>query len=177
MTLTVLSENTPNPVDIGLKAEHGLSIHISLNDYSILYDFGPRGTLVPNSEKLGIRLQDVNLAVLSHGHYDHAGDLDTFLRLNKKVTVIIDSVSDVRDKYNRLLGYIKLQDGSVFNEMLIETGHGYADLRFDHTDFDKYAEIMDQATKYNTGLWQQVKKEQLPNWLKRERPGLLRDRK
>jgi 7,8-dihydropterin-6-yl-methyl-4-(beta-D-ribofuranosyl)aminobenzene 5'-phosphate synthase len=87
MTFTILSENTPNPADIGLMAEHGLSIHISLNEYSILFDFGPRGTLVTNSDKLGIRLQDVKMAVLSHGHYDHAGDLDVFLRLNKKATV------------------------------------------------------------------------------------------
>ena len=37
-----------------------------------------------------------------------------------------------RGKYGRLLAYIYLPDGRLFNALLIETGHGYADPRFRH---------------------------------------------
>ncbi len=87
MTLTILSENSPHPKNPGLKAEHGLAVHVALDGYSILYDFGPEGTLLPNSKILGINLETVNLGILSHGHYDHAGDLEAFLQLNGEAMV------------------------------------------------------------------------------------------
>ena len=87
MTLTILSENSSNPENPGLKAEHGLAVHVALDGYSILYDFGPKGTLLPNSEKLGISLETVSMGILSHGHYDHAGDLEAFLQVNDKARV------------------------------------------------------------------------------------------
>lgn len=87
MTLTVLSENSANPQYPDLKVEHGLAVHVELNQYNILYDFGPRGTLIPNSRILGVRLEEVNEAVLSHGHYDHGGDLESFLDINKRAVV------------------------------------------------------------------------------------------
>ena len=35
-------------------------------------------------------LADVDIAVLSHGHYDHGGGLATFLELNKNAPVYIN---------------------------------------------------------------------------------------
>lgn len=87
MTLTILSENTANPQYPDLKVEHGLAIHVEMEGYRFLYDFGPKGTLVPNSRILGIKLEDVDEAVLSHGHYDHGGDLESFLEINKTAPV------------------------------------------------------------------------------------------
>lgn len=87
MTLTILSENSPHPEDPELKAEHGLAVHISIAGKSILYDFGPQGTLIQNSLKLGVDLKAVESAVLSHGHYDHSGDMEVFLRTNSKAVV------------------------------------------------------------------------------------------
>lgn len=87
MTITVLSEDSPNPKDSELKSGHGLAVHISIKDTKILYDFGPGGTLLPNSKKLGINLEDVDTAVLSHGHYDHSGDIEAFLKVNSKAVI------------------------------------------------------------------------------------------
>lgn len=103
-----------------------------------------------------------------------ASDYTARLTLNKQVTILIDTVSDVRDKYGRLLCYVQLNDGAILNEKIIESGHGYADLRFTHSKFDKYVQTQENAIKSGVGLWKTVKRDQLPGWLKREKPLLLR---
>ncbi len=97
------------------------------------------------------------------------------LALDKDVTVIIDTISDIRDRYGRMLAYLKLADGRVVNEELVRRGFGYADLRFAHSDYDKYAAGQDEAVAGKIGLWKEVKKEQLPKWLQREHPGILKN--
>ena len=98
----------------------------------------------------------------------------TKLALNKKVTVILDRKSRTRDRYNRLLAHLELKNGKILNEELIRNGFGYADLRFANDRFDKYVKLQDGAMKEKRGLWKEVKREQLPKWLQRERPDLLR---
>jgi len=92
----------------------------------------------------------------------------------KTVTVLLDAVSNERDRYGRLLAYVVLPDGKTLNEELIRQGYGYADLRFNHSRFDLFAALMDVAIEQKTGLWQQVTRNQLPQWLARSRPALLR---
>ena len=70
--------------------EHGLSLHIRLdNGRQILFDMGQRRLFADNAERLGINLADVDLAIVSHGHYDHGGGLRTFLGLNSKAKVYV----------------------------------------------------------------------------------------
>ncbi len=95
------------------------------------------------------------------------------IALGKNVTVIIDTVSDARDKYNRLLAYLKLENGEVINRLLIENGFGYADLRFQHSRLPEYAALQLQTVKRKVGLWKNVKTDQLPGWLNREAPDIL----
>ena len=93
----------------------------------------------------------------------------TQFALDKEATVIIDTVADVRDKYNRLLAYLQFDDGLVLNEEIVRNGFGYADLRFAHSDYEKYVELQDEAKQAGRGLWQDVNTEQLPSWLKRRK--------
>ena len=102
-----------------------------------------------------------------------ATEAATALAFEKEVVVLIDDIADVRDRYGRLLAYIVLPDGRVLNEELINNGFGYADLRFDHSDYDKYTALQKEAIVAKRGLWEKVTAEQLPRWLQRERPGLL----
>ena len=90
----------------------------------------------------------------------------------KDVTVIIDTVSDVRDRYNRLLGYIEIE-GRVFNEDLVRLGYGYADLRFKHSQLNRYASMQEKAVEQEVGLWKNAKQNDLPAWLQREQPDIL----
>lgn len=78
--ITVLLENTSVREDI--LCRHGLSIHVRTPEHSILLDMGPDEAFARNAEVLGIDLEKVDLAVLSHGHYDHGGGLTTFFRRN-----------------------------------------------------------------------------------------------
>ena len=87
MTVTVLTENRPcRPA----RSAHGLSLHIQTVGRSILFDFGPDGDLLrENAEALGVDLARVDLAVLSHGHDDHSGGLEAFLRANDHAPVYL----------------------------------------------------------------------------------------
>lgn len=92
----------------------------------------------------------------------------------RRVTVLLDTVSAERDRYGRLLAYVVLSDGRVLNELLVRQGFGYADLRFEHTRFDAFVRLMEDAIADKAGLWEEVSREQLPQWLRRARPELLR---
>lgn len=55
--------------------EHGLSLYIEYNDQKILFDTGQSDLYYKNAKEMDIDLSDINLAVLSHGHYDHGNGL------------------------------------------------------------------------------------------------------
>jgi micrococcal nuclease len=103
-----------------------------------------------------------------------ATDFTTRAVLGKQVTVLIDTASDERDRYGRLLAYVQLPDGTILNEQLIQNGFGYAYLQFPHSRFDDYQRLMDQAIQTQSGLWKNVKRDQLPKWLQQRRADLLR---
>jgi 7,8-dihydropterin-6-yl-methyl-4-(beta-D-ribofuranosyl)aminobenzene 5'-phosphate synthase len=50
----------------------------------ILFDTGKSGSFLKNAHLLGINLALVDLAILSHGHFDHGGGLMSFLEINQK---------------------------------------------------------------------------------------------
>ena len=94
--------------------------------------------------------------------------------LFRSVTVLLDSAADQRDKYGRLLAYIRLPDGTILNERIIAEGYGYAYLMFDHSHFDAYLELQNQAMTAKAGLWKNAARKDLPEWLQKRRPDLLR---
>lgn len=80
MKITVLSENTTaRPL---YRPEFGLSLHIQCGSRSILFDAGCTGNFARNAEALGVNIAQVDTAVLSHGHFDHANGFAEFLKLN-----------------------------------------------------------------------------------------------
>lgn len=73
-----------------------------------------------------------------------------------------------RDKYGRVLAYVfDEQTGDLFNAALIETGHGYADRRFDHPRMADFVRLEEQARLAKRGLWQHITKEGMPHWRRR----------
>ena len=95
------------------------------------------------------------------------------LALNKNIAVLLDNISHTRDKYNRLLDYIKLGDDRILNEVLVTEGFAYTDLRFEHSFYEQYSQLEAIARKNKKGLWKEVKRAQLPTWLRRMKPKLL----
>jgi len=67
-----------------IHGEWGLSIYIEYLEKKILLDTGASDLFVSNAEKLGIRLKDIDMAVLSHAHYDHANGMEAFFKNNEK---------------------------------------------------------------------------------------------
>lgn len=88
--------------------------------------------------------------------------------LGKPVTVYLDETR-TRDKYDRLLAYIKLPDGGFLNEVLLSEGFAYADLRFKHDFYNKYKQLEGVARTNKKGLWRNVTPEQMPKWLQEEK--------
>ncbi len=127
-----------------------------------------------------IRLLGVDTPETKHPKYGlmyygpEATDFTTQLALGKPVTLRLDIVGDIRDRYGRLLAYVTLPDGTILNEELIAQGYGYAYLSFPHSEFDTYKMLMEQAIEQKKGLWENVKRDQLPKWLRQKRPDLLR---
>lgn len=87
MRISVLIENTASRP--AFLAEHGLSLLIETGGQRILFDMGQSGSFAENARRLGFDLDCVDLAVLSHGHYDHGGGLGTFLELNGHAPVYV----------------------------------------------------------------------------------------
>ena len=79
--VTTLVENTVAQGSRSLLAEHGLSLYIEAGDRKILFDTGQNLALSNNARVLGIPLDKIDAAVLSHGHYDHTGGLQKLARL------------------------------------------------------------------------------------------------
>lgn len=95
------------------------------------------------------------------------------LALGQSVVVYLDAPNPTRGNYGRLLTYVQLPDGRFLNEALLSEGCAYADLRFRHSFFNKYQQLEASARSGQKGLWQNVTREQLPEWLQRMRPKLL----
>ncbi len=96
------------------------------------------------------------------------------LALGRQVRVYLDTVNNTRGKYGRLLAYVQLPGGEFLNEVLVAEGFVYADLRFRHSIYNRYKQLESGARTSEKGLWQAVGREQLPEWLRRKRPSLLR---
>lgn len=90
MRIVTLLENNISPraaITAGnsadnLESAHGLSLYLETADHRILFDMGPGDEFAHNARNLGIDLAAVDLAAISHGHYDHGRGLATFLSLN-----------------------------------------------------------------------------------------------
>ena len=87
MKITALVENTLG--NRGVQVEHGLSLYIETQGKKILFDMGQTAAFAENAEKLGIDLAAVDVAVLSHGHYDYGGGLEVFRKINKTAPVYL----------------------------------------------------------------------------------------
>jgi 7,8-dihydropterin-6-yl-methyl-4-(beta-D-ribofuranosyl)aminobenzene 5'-phosphate synthase len=118
MKIITLLEN--GSCDSMLGSAHGLSLYIETSKHKILFDMGPDEQFLSNAEKLGVDLKAVDLAILSHGHYDHGGGLKAFCQLNDTAKICLRKGS--------FGDYVALEeDGSLRYIGLDPTLQAYAD--------------------------------------------------
>ena len=80
MKLMVLVDNNSFIGDY-LLAEPGLSFYIEEGREKILFDLGYSGIFLENAQRLKIDLGQCTTLVISHGHIDHTGGLDQFIKM------------------------------------------------------------------------------------------------
>lgn len=119
MKIVVLVENEKcRDVKSSVKSAHGLSLYIEFKSKKILLDLGPNKLFAKNAEKLGVDISSVDYLIISHGHYDHGGGLEEFLRINKRAKIYLHR-NAVNLFYTKLLGFIPFYIGlkrSVINK-------------------------------------------------------------
>ncbi len=125
MKIICLMENTAQADNI--LSEHGFSLYVETENHKLLIDAGQTANFAENAMTLGVDLSKVDMAMLSHGHYDHSGGLMKFAKNNKKVPIYMQSnaggeyyhTNDTLEKYigidKELLGLsqVRLLDGNV----------------------------------------------------------------
>ena len=108
MRIKILADNNTRDA---LQAEWGLSLLIEYKGCLILLDAGTTGIFADNAKQLGIPLDQIELAVLSHAHYDHSDGFKRFFQENKNAKCYIRSCCR-EDCYDRKKDkYIGIKEG------------------------------------------------------------------
>ncbi len=86
MKIKVLVENTESGE---ICAEHGLCFYVEYRNKRYLIDSGASGLFAANADKMGVKLDSIDAAFLSHAHYDHSGGYSEFFRRNNHAKVYL----------------------------------------------------------------------------------------
>lgn len=87
MNVRVLVEDTSSSIEY--PSEHGLSLYVETQKHRLLFDFGQSGLFLENAGKMGVDVGGVDIAILSHGHYDHGGGIAAFFERNTRADVLV----------------------------------------------------------------------------------------
>lgn len=79
MKLSVLVDNN-TIIDQYYKGEPGLSFHIKDGGKNILFDVGYSNIFIENAIQMKLNLNMIDYLILSHGHLDHTGGLDSLIK-------------------------------------------------------------------------------------------------
>lgn len=89
VAITILYDNNQSEEAlIGIRGKWGFSCVLFGLDDTILFDTGADdGLMLRNMKEAGIDPLEIDVVVLSHGHWDHIGGLENLLRANPDVTI------------------------------------------------------------------------------------------
>lgn len=111
MRIVNLIENTEGRQ--GCLYEHGLSFYVETARHKLLVDTGATDAFLENAAKLGIDLRQIDMVILSHGHYDHAGGILGFARQNPDARILMQRSAgeEYYHKNDVLTKYIGIDSG------------------------------------------------------------------
>lgn len=89
---------------------------------------------------------------------------------NNKVRLQADSQNTNRDRYNRLLRYVYLADGTLIEAKIISEGYGFAYTLFPYQRIEEFKALEANAKKNAKGLWSACQVITEPNGLKQTNP-------
>lgn len=130
MRVVVLVENTSYE---NYKGEHGLSLYIEHNGMKYLLDTGSSDLFAQNAMNMGIDLSLIDVAFLSHAHYDHSSGFEKFFEMNSQAKVYLQKTAKIK-QYFKIVGplkkYIGIPDGLLDRyESRFEYISGYEEIR------------------------------------------------
>lgn len=127
MKVSVLVENTKQ--SLKFQEEHGLSLCLETKEHCILFDMGQSDAFMHNAQMLGVDLQKVDIAILSHGHYDHGGGLEAFLKINTHAKIYLSKYAfDAHYSQERYIGLkesLKNNERFIFVDDILEIDTGF----------------------------------------------------
>lgn len=88
MIIKMLIENTKKSCELYM--EHGLSMYIETKNHKILFDTGQTTAFAMNADYMDVKLDEVDMAILSHGHYDHSGGWECFFEQNTQANLYVN---------------------------------------------------------------------------------------
>jgi micrococcal nuclease len=78
--------------------------------------------------------------------------LKSYLK-NQTIRLESDPINQNRDRYDRLLRYVYMKDGTLVNKKIISDGYGFAYLSFPFTKAEEFANAQKDARMNNRGVW------------------------
>ncbi len=123
--ITVIVDNNAKEPYFG---EHGLAILVEHDEKKILLDTGQGNALFHNAEQLDISLSNLDALVLSHGHYDHGGNLAEIFSLNPSIEFFAHPDINIKrysSKYMKQPKYIGLSSENIEAVNMIGSEHDH----------------------------------------------------
>ena len=180
MKVSVLAENSVSKKHFkDVKPEHGLSLFIEFEDKKILFDLGQSDLFIRNAEKMGIDLSQVDYLIISHGHFDHGGGLEHFLKRNKKAKIYLHKKA-INRFYTKILGLVPYYVGldqkilSQYSDRIIYV-FSNSQIEDNLVLLEGFPDIFPQS-EANKKLFEKIDKKLIPDKFKHEIALLLFDK-
>jgi len=71
----------------------------------------------------------------------------------KQVRLVGDPTDSDRDKYHRLLRYAYLENGTLYNQYMVENGYAFAYIIFPNIKLEQFKEWEAEAKQKRLGIW------------------------
>lgn len=104
MLLKTLVENTS--ISSSFQHKHGICFYIEVENHKILFDLGPNDLFIENAKKMNVDLKQIDTVIISHGHVDYAGALQSFLKINHQAKIYVRE-NAFEEHFNKFLGIQK----------------------------------------------------------------------
>jgi len=130
-------------------------------------------TIVIKASALGadehVRLRGIDAPEVAHmgqpaAHFGDQAKRYLTSRLDGKSVILKFDSNEIRDRYGRMLAFVYLGDSDCINYDLVRDGMAYVDHRFKNYMQYSMEQAETQARKKGTGLWKDVKVDQMPAW-------------
>lgn len=109
-----------------------------------------------------VRLIGINAPEISDIFGKEAKQYLSYLIENKTVDLQTDNISNDRDRYQRLLRYVILDDIDI-NKKMVSDGYAFAYLKYRFSKSNEYEQAQLEARENNNGIWGNSNKENFIN--------------